>query len=370
MTSDLKELSFGRYKLGDEIGRGGMATVFSAVDNQTKRTVAIKVLAKHSLHDRVFVQRFERESQALAQIEHHAVVPIYDVGRHDEIPFIVMRLMSGGTLTNRLAEKTLSIAECVNIIMPIAAALDKIHQMGIVHRDLKPSNILFDSENFPYLSDFGLVKSHNLDKQGPVLSSTGQTLGTPPYMSPEQVEGVPLDGRSDIYSLGIVVFECLTGILPFRSETPIGYGIKHLQGKIPSVLKYNRDLPKESAAILERALAKRPETCFQTCVELVHALSALVDGNGSADIAALLQKGASLQAQGKWFELIKLAGQIQLSEPAHAEAARWESLAIEALTENRPNIETEDRPITPPATNQDKPSDDTPIWGWTKLDSE
>lgn len=377
-------MDFGRYKLKNELGRGGMATVYCAYDSQAGRDVALKVLPKYFLHDPVFMQRFEREAQSLAQIEHHAVVPIYDIGQHEGLPYIAMRIMSGGTLADRIKAQPLSIADCVRFLTPIAHALDKMHRMGIVHRDLKPSNILFDEDAFAYLSDFGLVKLLEPSDSRAALSSTGQSLGTPAYMSPEQVEGVPLDGRSDIYALGIVLFEALTQRLPFHSETQMGYGIKHLQGKIPSILKFNSTLPSETEAILIRALAKRPEARYQTCADLLNALDELISQPTQPAVEVLLAQGERLQAEHQWLELLMLAGQLQAIDPDHPTIALWKAMAAQPMLQESVRFQETDslfesvvddevfggsaEPIIIEPDDIDTTFSETPLWGWTKLD--
>ncbi len=265
----------GRYEIKSELGRGGMATVFRAYDPQFKRDVAIKVLPKEFLHDKEFRSRFEREATTIAALEHSAIVPVYDFGEEDGQPYLVMRFMGGDSLQERIDQGALPLDEVIRIIDRVAPALDYAHSQGVIHRDLKPDNILFDQQNIPYLADFGIAK----------LAETSATLtgnaivGTPAYMSPEQGRGDPdIDGRSDIYSLGAIVFEMLSGQLPYSANTPTGLIMKQLTEPIPNILDVNNDLPAGVQAVIAQALAKRKYVRFSTATELAEILAAAARG--------------------------------------------------------------------------------------------
>src|SRR5712692_6058381 len=209
----------GRYTIQGELGRGGMASVYRAYDPSFKREVAIKILPREFLHEPTFRARFEREAQTIAALEHPAIVPVYDYGEEDGQPYIVMRLMAGGSLDERIERGPLSLQETLEILRTLAPALDRAHAMGIVHRDLKPANILFDADGNPHISDFGIAKLTQANTQ---LSGTGM-MGTPAYMSPEQARGdKQIDGRADLYALGAMLYHMLSGKRPFESDTPIG----------------------------------------------------------------------------------------------------------------------------------------------------
>src|SRR5262249_21717479 len=200
----------GRYTIEAELGRGGMATVYRAFDPSFRREVAVKVIPSEYLHEPGFRARFEREAQTIATLEHPAIVPVYDYGEDDGQPYLVMRLMTGGSLSDRISHGPLSLPEAVDIIAHIAPGLDRAHALGIIHRDLKPGNILFDADNNPYISDFGIAK---LTQSNTVLSRTGM-MGTPAYMSPEQARGdKQIDSRADQYGLGAVLYHMLSGQL-------------------------------------------------------------------------------------------------------------------------------------------------------------
>jgi serine/threonine protein kinase len=267
--------TIGRYQIKAELGRGGMSTVYHAYDPQFKRDVAIKVLPPELLHNTEFRTRFEREATTIAALEHPAIVPVYDFGEQDGQPYLVMRFMQGKSLKERISQGPIPLAEASRILDRIAPALDYAHQRGIIHRDLKPDNILFDQQNEPYLSDFGIAK---LSESGATL--TGNTIvGTPAYMSPEQGRGdANLDERSDIYSLGIVLFEMLTGRVPYEANTPMGQVFKHLTEPIPNILDYKEDLPPGCQMVIAQAMAKRSYIRFATTVEMAEALAAAARG--------------------------------------------------------------------------------------------
>ncbi|MCI0394266.1 MAG: bifunctional serine/threonine-protein kinase/ABC transporter substrate-binding protein, partial [Chloroflexi bacterium] len=261
-----------RYEIRAEIGRGGMATVFHAYDPRFKRDVAIKVLPRELVHSPTFKARFEREAQTIAALEHPAIVPVYDFGEEDGQPYLVMRFMTGGSLADRLKPEPLSLGEAGRIFRRLAPALDSAHARGIIHRDLKPGNILFDQWNEPHLSDFGIVKLAAAG--GAELTGTGGILGTPAYMSPEQVLGTQeLDGRSDVYALGVIFFEMLTGRRPYQADTPMGLAFKHVNEPIPQVLELNAALPPGCQVVIDRAMAKDREDRYATAEALAAAIT-------------------------------------------------------------------------------------------------
>lgn len=264
----------GRYKIIEEIGRGGMAAVFLAIDPLIQRQVAVKVLAPHLLRtDPKFYDRFQQEAETIAALEHSAVIPIYDFGHQDDLTYIVMRYMPGGTLEDRLNKGALPLEEVGFILERIGAALAEAHEKGILHRDIKPANILFNGRNEPFLSDFGTAKNMQSSKG---LTGTGVMIGTAEYMSPEQIEGnKSLDGRTDIYALGIVLYFMLTGELPFKGDSIISVVMAQLNDPVPSVLDTLPTLQEPWDDILQTALAKKPEDRYQTVDELVQAVKNL-----------------------------------------------------------------------------------------------
>ncbi len=252
----------GRYQIRRELGRGGMAIVYLGYDPRIEREVAIKVLPRQFSVDPQFEVRFQREVRAIAKLEHGAIVAVYDFGEMEDQPFIVMRYMSGGSLAGRLTGGKLLLPEAARILARIAPALDRAHEQGIVHRDLKPANILFDQDGEAYLSDFGIAKLADT-----TAAYTGSALiGTPAYMSPEQARGEPnLDGRSDVYSLGVILFETLAGRLPYAADTPMGIAMRHITDPVPRIRKLNPRLPKHVERVIRRAMAKSPRGPVPNC---------------------------------------------------------------------------------------------------------
>ncbi len=265
---------FGRYEIKAEIGRGGMATVYHAYDPRFEREVALKVLPREMLHDVQFRTRFDREAKTIAMLEHPAIVPVYDFGEEDGQPYFVMRYMTGGSLSDRMKNGPMAIQEAARIMAHIAPALDDAHNKGIIHRDLKPGNILFDQFNEPYISDFGIAKLSESQTQ-----VTGSAIvGTPAYMSPEQAQGEGIDGRSDIYGLGVILFELLTGQQPYHGDTPMSVVVKHITDPVPHILDVKPDLPPDVELIIDRAMAKDREERFQDVKSLADALSSVASG--------------------------------------------------------------------------------------------
>ncbi|MGB0385281.1 MAG: SUMF1/EgtB/PvdO family nonheme iron enzyme [Ardenticatenaceae bacterium] len=264
-----------RYEIKGELGKGGMATVYRAYDPNFAREVAIKVLPPQFLHDSTFQARFRREAQTIASLEHHAVVPVYDFGQDNGQPFIVMRLMRGGSLADRLAQGVLPLAEAARILGWLAPGLDEAHGRGIIHRDLKPANILFDKQHTPCISDFGIAK---LTQNTQSFSATGGMIGTPEGMSPEQWRGEPLDGRSDVYGLGVILFQMLTGQAPYAAPTPAALMFKHLTAPIPNIVSIKADLPRGCQQVISRAMAKEANNRYSSATDLATDVKQLLTG--------------------------------------------------------------------------------------------
>ncbi|MEW5985931.1 MAG: serine/threonine-protein kinase [Chloroflexota bacterium] len=264
----------GRYEVKMELARGGMAAVLLAYDPRFERDVAIKLLPREFLHESTFRARFEREAKLIAALEHPAIVPVYDYGEADGQPFLVMRHMAGGSLTNRIQKGPMPASEVAAILQRIGAALDHAHSKGIIHRDLKPSNILFDQFGLAYLSDFGIAR---LAESSTTLTGAAW-LGTPAYMSPEQAraEG-KLDGRSDLYALGVILFEMLTGQTPYKADTPMGMALKHVVDPVPRIRDVKADLPPAYEEVIARSMAKNPNERFATASALVTAVNNLAN---------------------------------------------------------------------------------------------
>lgn len=267
----------GRYEILKRLGRGGMATVYLGHDPFIRREVAIKVMSAQLMeNDPTFFDRFQQEAETIAALEHPAIVPIYDFGHQGDQSYIVMRYMSGGTLEDRLGQGPMKLQEIAPIIDRVATALDEAHRKRIIHRDIKPANVLFDTKDEAFLSDFGIAKSTAATAG---LTADNTFIGTVEYMSPEQIQGEKdLDGRTDVYSLGIVLFFMLTGKLPFKKDTLVSTILAHLTEPVPSVqaaLPQSR-LPWDE--ILNKALAKDRADRYHTAGDLARDVNSLLSG--------------------------------------------------------------------------------------------
>ncbi len=270
-TTFIKNALVSRYEILEEIGRGGMSVVFKAVQKSLERTVALKVLPQQFTHDREFLERFHREARAAAKLNHPNIVTIHDEGAENGVHYIAMEYLDGQDLHARVRQQGALPVEAVkNWIAAIAEGLGYAHGQGLIHRDIKSANIVITKEDRPVLTDFGIARAGESSK----LTQTGTVLGTPEYMSPEQARGETLDAHSDIYSLGVVLYECLTGQLPFQSETLLGtiHQITHDPPTPPKGIR--SDIPERLQNVVLRCLAKTPETRYPSCKALIAALDA------------------------------------------------------------------------------------------------
>lgn len=259
----------GRFEVRAMLGQGGMGTIYRAFDPFVKREVALKLLHTH-MQTPDMQARFRREAEVVAALEHPAIVPIYEYEEENGVAYFVLRLMRGGSLMDRLHRGRLSLAEITPIYDRIAAGIDYAHSKGVIHRDLKPANILFDEQGLAYVSDFGIAKLQNASS---ALTAIGSAIGTPAYMSPEQSSGgTHVDGRSDIYALGAMLFQLLTGEQPYNAPTPIATALKHITEPIPNLRTAAPELPASLEYVNQKALAKQPDQRYQTATELAQAL--------------------------------------------------------------------------------------------------
>jgi YVTN family beta-propeller protein len=261
------------YRIESVLGRGGMGVVYVARHLRLDRTVALKVVSPELAEDPKFRDRFVRESRLAASLEHPNIVPIHDAGEADGVLYLAMRLVQGTDLKSLIAEdEGLDPARTVRLLDQAAGALDAAHQAGLVHRDVKPGNVLVASPGTPgehaYLSDFGLTKRMTSDSG---LTGTGQFVGTLDYAAPEQFEGKQLDGRADVYSLGCVLYECLTGEIPFRRDNQAALVYAHLMAEPPKVTERRPELPEAIDVVVAKGMAKKPEERYSTAGELVAA---------------------------------------------------------------------------------------------------
>ncbi|MBL8058732.1 MAG: serine/threonine protein kinase, partial [Anaerolineales bacterium] len=268
-TDPLIGKQFGSYELKELLGRGGMAAVYRGYQAAIDRSVAVKVLPAELLADPHFSARFSNEARTLAKLTHPHILPLYDFGEANGMPYIVMPLMSQGTLADRLKAGPLTLAETVRVITAVAQGLDFANKQGILHRDIKPNNILFDQHDNPYLADFGIAKAMESSTS---LTGTG-IIGTPDYMSPEQARGDPLDHRSDLYSLGVVTYQCLTGSQLFRATTPMGVIFKHVSEAPRALRDLRGDIPEAVDKVVIKSLAKGPDERYASASEFARALA-------------------------------------------------------------------------------------------------
>ncbi len=282
--SNLIGATIGQYQIVEQIGIGGMATVYKAYQPSMDRYVAIKILPSQLAHDPNFAKRFEHEAKAIAALEHPHILPIHDFGTADGHTYMVMRYVEGGTLSGQMG-KPIPLPRIVRLVSDIARALDYAHQQGVVHRDIKPSNILIDKHGEALLTDFGVAKMVAGSKSTQ-LTTAGSILGTPAYMSPEQAGSTEVDGRSDIYSLGVVLYELLTGQPPYRAETPLAVVLMHVNDPLPPPRTIKPNIPEPLERVVLKAMAKKAQDRFQTANEMAQALQqALRDIEGGSTAA-------------------------------------------------------------------------------------
>ena len=256
------------YKIVEEIARGGMAMVYRAHQISMDRFVAIKILPQEFLHEASFLERFKREAAIVARLEHRAIVPVYDFGEWNGMPYIVMRYLDGGSVDRLIDRGPIDLTRVQTIIRQVASALDYAHANGVLHRDLKPNNILLDRNEDAYITDFGIARLASSNEQ---LTSTG-VVGTPAYMSPEQAQGHDLDSRSDLYSLGIVLFEMLTGRRPFDGETPYSIAVMQVTTEPPSPRDFNPTIPPGVERVVMKSIEKDRTRRFQSASEMAGTL--------------------------------------------------------------------------------------------------
>jgi serine/threonine-protein kinase len=265
--------TIGRYEVTKELTQGGMGVIFLARDPYIQRSVVVKVLMyKHTL-DEVYKEFFHREAELIAELEHPCIVPVYDFGWQGQQPYIVMRYMQGGSLEDHLKKEELKLTEVAAVFKRVADALDAAHARGIIHRDVKPSNILYDSKGEAFLSGFGIAKSLALtDEAGTWL------VGTPAYMSPEQVRDQDLDGRSDVYALGVVLYRLLTGQLPFSGDSVTSLVNARLELPVPEMRQIKSTIPTAWQDIVGKALAKDREDRYASAGDLARDVAEVVSG--------------------------------------------------------------------------------------------
>ncbi len=276
---DLSGKQFGQYRIVAPLGEGGMASVYKAYQPSVDRYVALKVLPSYYAADPTFVKRFEHEAKVIASLEHPNILPVHDFGESEGFAYLVMRFVEGGTLSDVMTGKPLPLERVSRLIGQIASALDYAHSKGVIHRDIKPSNVLTDKQGNCLLSDFGLAK---VLMASPKFTTSGAFIGTPTYASPEQCMGAELDHRSDIYSLGVMLYEMVVGRPPYDAETPMAVVIKHVHDPLPLPHSLAPDIPDAVEKVILKALAKNPNDRYQSAGEMSTALDAVAKAGVAA----------------------------------------------------------------------------------------
>ena len=276
MNSPITKLADGRYTVGQMIGTGGMADVYLGLDTRLDREVAIKVLRRDLAKDPAFVARFKKEALAAGGLNHPGIVAVYDSGEENNSPYIVMELVNGQTLRQKLQAGQLPLTTSLEIIKGILQALDYSHNKGIIHRDIKPSNIMITDSGDIKVMDFGIARA--TDDIGATLTNTWNVVGTAQYLSPEQATGEMADGRSDLYSLGCLMYELLTGRPPFTGDTPVSVAYQHVSSELTPATQINPSLDLNLDRMLEVVLAKDPNNRYQDAIAMLEDLEHVIKG--------------------------------------------------------------------------------------------
>jgi beta-lactam-binding protein with PASTA domain/tRNA A-37 threonylcarbamoyl transferase component Bud32 len=317
----------GRYSVIERVGSGGMAEVYRTRDELLGREVALKVLHARFSEDRAFVERFKREAQAAANLNHPNIVSLFDYGADDGAYFIVMELIDGKSLSDILRDEGALMPErAAEIAADVAKALSRAHTGGLVHRDIKPSNIMITTSGQTKVTDFGIARALGSDGDQ-TMTQTGMVIGTAAYFSPEQAQGNPVDARSDVYALGVVLYEMLAGRAPFTGETPLAVAYKHVREDPIAPSNVNPDVPKPLDAITMKALAKNPDNRFSSATEMQEDLERFLAGQKVHATPLLGATHAMTRAQPVGSETAVLQEQDYPPEPEPRSRAGWYVLA-------------------------------------------
>ncbi|HEY6210717.1 MAG TPA: serine/threonine-protein kinase, partial [Vicinamibacterales bacterium] len=270
---DLTGRQFGAYTILGPLGEGGMASVYRAHQHAVNRDVALKILGRHFMQDPEFITRFKHEAFVVAQFQHPHILPVFDFGESDGYTYLVMPFIRGGQLSDLMTGEPMRLDIVDRIIRQICEALDYAHSKGVIHRDIKPSNILVDERMNCLVADFGIAR---MTEGTTKLTATGAIVGTPTYMSPEQASGEVVGPQSDIYSLGIMLYEMVSGRVPFKAETPFAIALKHLSEPMPPPATFNPRLGPAIEEVVLKAVARTVKERYQSGEDLANALSAAI----------------------------------------------------------------------------------------------
>lgn len=295
-TADLSGRALGEFRLLRPLGQGGMGQVYLAEQGSLKRRVALKVLKAELAANPVSLQRFVREAETVAQLSHANIVQVYTVGTADGVPYMALEYVEGRNLRDFIARKgPPDVPAALSIMTQVAAALQRAAEMGVIHRDIKPENILLTRKGEVKVADFGLSRVLRSEQPALNLTQSGVTMGTPLYMSPEQVEGKPLDPRTDIYSFGVTCYHMLAGRPPFKGANAFEVALHHVRTEPEPLANLRPDLPPELCAVVHKMMAKRPEDRYASCAELLGDLARLREGLDTGETRGLLALAQSIE---------------------------------------------------------------------------
>jgi len=321
-----------RYEVLEKLGGGGMAIVYKGRDTYLNREVTIKVMRPEFTSDEDFVQRFRREAQAVARLSHANIVNIHDVGQEDGTHYLVLEYVRGDNLKNIIKQKgRLEPEDAVNIAVQVCEALEHAHNNNIVHRDIKPHNILITADGKAKLTDFGIA----METTAGTITRTDTIMGSVHYLSPEQARGETATARSDIYAVGILLYEMLTGKQPYSGDSPIAIALKHIQETPLPVNEVNPDVPAELAEVVGRAMEKKPELRYKSARELARRLEAAIDDTGQNTVIIPIGGGiGGIDKTGRDYDYDSGAAGKTIAEQKIVDDAiprTWKWIAILAL---------------------------------------
>ncbi|MBC8505147.1 MAG: protein kinase [Anaerolineales bacterium] len=356
--ASLSGKTLGKYQITERLGRGGMAEVYKAYHPQLERYAAVKVLHGFLAEGQDFQARFQREAKAIAALRHPNIVQIYDIDTDEDNYYMVMEFIDGGTLKDRLIQSSgpLTIQEMAHIFREIASALDYAHRQGVLHRDIKPANVLLDDSGRVVLTDFGIARIVSETQ----FTVTGTLVGTPAYMSPEQGKGMPIASSSDIYSLGIILYEMVTGKVPFDADTPLAVIHKHINEPLPSPRTIRDDIPRVLEAVIVKALAKEAEDRYQSAAEMVDAAE-----NAFLDFAKVTMAETMFDPPDPSTSSVETQPDLEAAPAPEPTIASKATVAMEPDDEPKPTVamkpEDEDIAIKATVAMEPEPSPKPPV---------